>query len=83
MTNFIYQFGSLLTRLLNIFLGGDASMTTSARAYIMEQEGFVGWGYFRRLIDALLSPFEANHCERTWRNRADRAQETIERNNEI
>lgn len=83
MKRIIYQIGSLLTRLLNIVVFfGNAHTTTSARAYDRGADSR-SWELFRKAIDLLFSPFEKEHCKRTWEGRVDRAHQTIARDAEL
>jgi hypothetical protein len=83
VTRLLYQLGSLLTRALNVFpLLGEASMTTSARAYDKGTD-CPRWRRFERFIDFLFSPYESGHCARVWNDRVERAHETARRDIEI
>jgi len=82
LKHFSYQVGSLLSRALNVLLGGSAHMTASARAYDAGTDS-KGWNRFEKLIDFIFSGKEPNHCERVWDGRVARAHETIKRDEEI
>ena len=80
MKHFLYQVGSLSTRLLNVVLLGSAHMTTSARAYSTDTPN---WQRFRKLVDFLFSSFESDHCKRVWDGRVARAKETLRKDIEL
>ena len=52
---------------VNTLLGGHPNETISARAWRRGSiESHPKWDGFRRVIDAVASPFELNHCEDSY-----------------
>ena len=57
------------------FLFGDPNESISGRAYRMRDK--VQWWVAKNVIDFILSPFEANHCEKAYRADVSRAARLI------
>ena len=56
-----------------ITLGGsNPDETMSAAAYRLEQAGRPQGKFFRPIIDWLFSPFEKEHCRKSWENESHR-----------
>lgn len=49
-----------IDQLINSIFGGYCDETLSSRAYRWEKDGKRNWT--RKLIDAIFSPFQRNHC---------------------
>ena len=77
MKRFLLELWSVVSRFLNVLVGGDADTTFSARAHIE------GW-QIERAIDAFFRLFgDKNHCRKAWLDDVARARAQIERHDEI
>lgn len=77
MMQFLFELGSVLSRLINVCLGGDADTTTSARVHIE------GHRALERIIDGaafvLTLGRERHHCRNAWLDDVARARAQIAR----
>jgi len=64
---FALQFLVAVDQLANVFIGGYADETLSARAYRMKTKGQKYWGWTAKAIDMLFF-WQSNpsHCERAY-----------------
>ena len=79
MIKIVLFVGSILSRAANaVFFRGSMHQTLSARAHIEARED-PAWARFERRIDWLARPFEARHCEVSWREEVARARSVVAR----
>lgn len=79
MIKIILFVGSMMSRAANaVIFRGSMHQTLSARAHI-EARDDPSWARFERRIDRLARPFEANHCEVSWREEVARARRVVAR----
>lgn len=61
MTRLVLEISSLISRAINVLLGGDADTSLSARVHID------GWRRLETIIDMLFLPLEGpGHCRAAW-----------------
>ncbi len=75
MFNFILELGSIPSRLLNVFTGGTADLSTSARSH-RDELGAEKW------IDRLFF-FQRRHCEWAWNKEVERSRENVRRDEQL
>lgn len=63
--NYLHRVGDALSQLGNvvIFLGDNPNESISGRSWRLRRRWF--WGIMRVAIDALASPFESDHCQKS------------------
>lgn len=73
MKTYLYELFSVLSRLLNVVLGGDADTTFSARLYITDKRLLV------KFVDTLfyLVMKERFHCKDAWLTDVTRAKAQV------
>lgn len=71
--DYLHRAGDALSQLLNviIFNSKNPNESISGRAWRMRRDWF--WGKARIFIDALFSPFENNHCQKSHEADVSRA----------
>ena len=73
MTHRLVRAGDAVSQFCNVvFLNGEANESISGRCY---REG---WKRAERFIDAIASPFESDHCKKSFDKDLERAQKLVQ-----
>lgn len=63
---YLYNLLIAIDQLLNVLIcNGSPYETMSSVSYRMEQEGRF-WGFLRPIIDTIFSPWEHEHCKKSY-----------------
>lgn len=66
MTSYFLRVLIALDQLANVAIcNGEPDETMSSAAWRMERDGH-WWGFMRRVIDALASPWQQDHCRKAF-----------------
>lgn len=66
MKQYLLNVAIAIDQVLNVLRGGSPDETLSAAAWRTEQKGRLLGRVFRPLIDWIFSPFEKNHCQKSF-----------------
>lgn len=66
MKQYLLNVAIAIDQVLNVLRGGSPDETLSAAAWRTEQKGRLLGRVFRPLIDLMFSPFEKNHCQKSF-----------------